>query len=875
MVKTSVESAPPQPMASFAAASDNPAAGEAVDQLVTHVLAEDHIITNIALNKTVRMSSSASADPKYASLAVDGSEETFVESTLEKYDPYLVIDLGSESYIDEIIVISPHELGDIAAYVTDIKSLASSRNTSGLNERSNWHTSALVVGSRVTLHAHTTGRYVRIQKTSSASKLVVSEVVVRGLHLNPREKLFSQCLSGHDGTEVCSSRGVCAQGRCNCGAFYSGLRCERVRMSVFTTFISFMVVVAGLCMLRKRLRFRCLKKRRNGFKKLDTESADSGSDCEYGSNDSLDQQQHRIVSKGSSGSSFNYGPEEVSRSRSPVPSSLPIQRPSSHDQILSPPPLPPQYKLHVLFSTPLVLFTHSEVIPVAQLDVERECELLNRSLAQAGAQGRVKLEVTCATVDALQSVLTLREASVLHVSSHCQPDLIALEDANGAAHLVSIEALSNLLVAAKPAVHSSRLVVLNCCHSAGVARAFVEAGFEHVVCLSEHLRVRDVTAATFTRAFYLALASAHTVGDAFRIAKEAVSLCPNAMPGESNAFQLLPEHAPHDEVIWPRYHHQGASPTPRAWSPVPLFANPCQIPPRCEDFVGRSHEMWTILQMLQRYRLVNVYGPRGSGKSAMLVQLANHIRIRKSEALFSDGLFFIGLDHRVQMDMQDDDFSHELLCGYIAESLAQASMGHNTSNIQNASSKSSASASAVVSPHNTLRRSISKTNREAALVKFAAERPTSLIIIDGASASLLESKAFLDCLSTLVKASPKLHIITASESRFEQPSLRVINVLCGPLSDLDAARLLIKLCHPKLLPPDVQRTEIYEAQPWEDEDDEFETTARALAQCSAIRSLMGHAANVRKLANVINVRAGMGQIFSFKDHELNLADLVY
>lgn len=822
-------------------------AQEAFEALVPESNEDHHIVSNIALNRSVRLSSSFSADLNYGRFAVDGDETTWVESALEKNDPYLVVDLGSESYIDEVTIISPQSLGDVAAFSTDLKTLAFTRNTSDLNERASWHSAALGAGSHATLHAHATGRYIRVQLLSAPGKrLLVSELIVRGVRLNSREKAFSQCLSGHDGSEVCTSRGVCSRGRCNCGAFYYGSRCEFMRLTILTTCASLSIVCACLFAIFRRYRFR----RRRALwtsKKLDTVDSSNGPQ--------EDPEKRVLLTR----SPVLFPEIGLVRSRSITPPGFIPTRPPQDDSQAQGQSTVEPFKLHVLFASPLVMLTETEVLPVAPLDVEREIELLSRSLQQGGARGRVSLDVTCATIDAFQSILTIREASVLHISSHCQPDFVALEDTMGAAHLISVEALSNLLRASKPALQSSRLVVLNCCHSANVAGAFVQAGFEHVVALRESMRVRDATAATFTRAFYLALASSHTVGDAFRLAKEAVTLCPDARPDEAQAFLLLPAGNSHDEILWPRLLN---FPGPSTFSaPATPFANPCQIPSPCEDFVGRSHELWTVVQMLQRHRLVNVHGRRGSGKTAIVTQLAHHVRLRKSEAFFKDGVFFVSLeakDSSASSDHDQTDFAQELLCAQIAETLA----GFTLSNSNAASAPLLKQAPGSQS---ALRRTVSKSTRDAALHKFAAERPNSLIILDGLPMSLVRSRVFQDSLSMLLRTSNKLCIVTAGEARFESPILKIFNILCGPLTDLETARLLIRLCHPRLVAPAVSRSDGELNGALGELDDEFEDTARALSMCLVVRSLVGHPQSIRKLAMTVNEKCGIGETFAFTD----------
>lgn len=809
-------------------------------EMTSAMVGEDHKITNIALNSTVRLSSSADSNPRYAMRAVDGNPYTFVETAIERTIPYLIVDLGVESYIDEVTILSPLELGDVLTFTTDSRAVAFTRNVSEKLTNSNlvnWHASAFVSGSQITFHTHASGRYVRIQRMS-VSQLVVSEVIIQGVKLTPKEKPLSQCLSGHDGGTICSGRGACSKGHCHCGTFYSGHRCEHIRLSVISFGFTCIIVFSALLSFSRKCKHVAWKllPRYSGFSDLANRLSLSRKDpsclrshlqsCQFDeeSMQENDPKRYLVVN--------HMTPEE---SQAPMTNR---KRSSGYDHIEMMPLTPDEeeekfqpYKLHVLFASPLVMMGDArELVEVSQLDVERECNMLSRSLTQANAQRRIQLEVSCATIESLRSILTLRQSSVLHVSSHCHLSGIALEDDCSSAHLVSTEGLGNLLIKSRPALESSRLVVLNSCHSEGVANAFVRAGFAHVVALRANERVRDDTSITFTKAFYLALASYHTVFDAFQIAKEAVSLNPLATPGEDGAFVLLPEDGDHDEVVWPN----STFPVPST-SHVSLFHNPAPIPSPLKDFVGRATELWTIQSLLQRHQMINIHGDKGSGKSSLVVQLANHIRLRRGEHLYPDGVFFLPLD---------SNSSHEDLCSFLANYVT---------------SEDTPTSSRSPSPVSTPPVTSSMVVKRGCSQKFAQERPNSLVIVDGISSELLESKVFQDSINAMVNTSSKLRLVTVSNVRLN-PTLNAVNLLCGRLSDLDSARLFIRLCHPRVIPTDPRRGLEEMHLPLDD----FETIAFTISENEQFQGLAGNCSAIRRLASKINSQASHGDVITLE-----------
>jgi non-specific serine/threonine protein kinase len=67
-------------------------------------------------------------------------------------------------------------------------------------------------------------------------------------------------------------------------------------------------------------------------------------------------------------------------------------------------------------------------------------------------------------------------------------------------------------------------------------------------------------------------------------------------------------------------------------------ARPPQLPLRLTSFVGRQHELVSLLQRLDVSRLLSVVGPGGIGKTRLALELA-----RKCVGGHQDGLVFVDL----------------------------------------------------------------------------------------------------------------------------------------------------------------------------------------------------------------------------------------
>ena len=97
------------------------------------------------------------------------------------------------------------------------------------------------------------------------------------------------------------------------------------------------------------------------------------------------------------------------------------------------------------------------------------------------------------------------------------------EQKNGLAHCVDVGGLGDLV---KAGGTPPRLVFVAACHSEAAARCFLEAGVPCVVAVRLKEQLHDVAAIEFTKQFYVAIASGHTVRQAFEIGEQAVRVAP-------------------------------------------------------------------------------------------------------------------------------------------------------------------------------------------------------------------------------------------------------------------------------------------------------------------------------------------------------------
>jgi hypothetical protein len=301
-------------------------------------------------------------------------------------------------------------------------------------------------------------------------------------------------------------------------------------------------------------------------------------------------------------------------------------------------------KLAILFSNPLAHRTsrpNGALVAVQSLDWQKEKNLLLDAI-QEGCQEsgqEIHVRIDPATADSMRTLVTLG-CHAIHFTGHGSPDFLCFEDGRGGVHPLPVLALKQLFIAGGSA--DIKLVFVGACNSRPAGQVFAEAGVPHVVAV-ERL-VREQAAFIFTRAFYLALISGKTVQQSFEIGKAAVACSPDGAKGACGAdqFLLLPEDKDHDEVIFRDDEVSGKSagvggksggvvPTREgSMHDVTKPPPPNNLPTMPSQFVGRTIELYKLLQQIRQHRLVNVVGAFGMGKSALAIAAAGYNVTRRT-----------------------------------------------------------------------------------------------------------------------------------------------------------------------------------------------------------------------------------------------------
>ncbi|CAJ1406623.1 unnamed protein product [Effrenium voratum] len=249
--------------------------------------------------------------------------------------------------------------------------------------------------------------------------------------------------------------------------------------------------------------------------------------------------------------------------------------------------------------------------PLPQLDVEAEMTELQRSGCRTlcGAF----------TSAAMRGLIAAKDCEVLHLALHCssgQAHHLYLEDPQGKAHVMSAKEFQALLTEGQ-STQCIKLVVLNACHSMTLGKYFVAAGVQHVVCVWDHREVRDDSCRSFARHFFSALQNGRSVQEAFKCGVASLKhAAEQSAQRDADAFVLLPEGGDHSAVL-------ALGRTER--TPRPL----CQLPAVVEDFIGREVDVWRLLDLLTRRRLVAVTGEKGIGKSTLMAAAGRFAQLRK------------------------------------------------------------------------------------------------------------------------------------------------------------------------------------------------------------------------------------------------------
>lgn len=322
-------------------------------------------------------------------------------------------------------------------------------------------------------------------------------------------------------------------------------------------------------------------------------------------------------------------------------------------------------RIVMLFSSPLVESTAQGLRAMGRINYEREFDDLCRSLREANVD--VELDFRFATSDTLRAVATLG-CRVLHYSGHGRPTGLAFEF-KGAAHPMSAEAMGNLFTPGRQRNKPS-LVFVSACYSKRAGEAFVNAGVDHVVAVEADTVLHDAAAAVFTRNFYMALVSNHTVRQAFNIGRQAVKSAPDVamapkkflllppadplLGDESESEGIVPSNDPHDKLI---FEHLMPCPRGTPWHPRRVLAVD-DIPALPEPFFGRALLVYRLLQEVLHNRWVTVVGAAGMGTSSVVRALARYVSRRRT---FDDGVHYVSLEACHTLDAVAAAISRRLL----------------------------------------------------------------------------------------------------------------------------------------------------------------------------------------------------------------------
>jgi hypothetical protein len=144
-------------------------------------------------------------------------------------------------------------------------------------------------------------------------------------------------------------------------------------------------------------------------------------------------------------------------------------------------------------------------------------------------------------------------ATVLHLSAHGADENLVLENGKRpcTAHVLTCDQLGAMLDLRKNLDDGigPRLVILNACSSRRAGMTFAQYGIPHVLCTVAD--IRDSWGRIFFHKVYSCLFQGSTVAEAFKAAVVALRNDPDSAADAADAFCLLPEDDPHDEVLFP------------------------------------------------------------------------------------------------------------------------------------------------------------------------------------------------------------------------------------------------------------------------------------------------------------------------------------
>mmetsp|Transcript_32717 Transcript_32717/g.76403 ORF Transcript_32717/g.76403 Transcript_32717/m.76403 type:complete len:850 (+) Transcript_32717:38-2587(+) len=486
--------------------------------------------------------------------------------------------------------------------------------------------------------------------------------------------------------------------------------------------------------------------------------------------------------------------------------------------------------LMMLYASPLCRIDATRgATPLPALDFEQEWRnLVTASVESPNGPSLTARPLTAASLQRSLShgIATRKDTNILHLSAHGTPQGLVLEDGKGTAHLLSCELVKEML-SLRAGTAPFQLVVLNACQSQAVGNVFADSGIPHVVCSED--TIMDSWVKIFMRMFYTAIFCGSTVAAAFDGAVTSLRCQPGIPQEASRSFCLLPRDGDHDKVICPTRPVAARKPQTRLLStPFEQF-----LPELPEDFTGRTLDVWSILQHLDKRRFVTVcnrHAVPGIGKSAVLDAVhrasALHMQMRcvkvRVGSEVEDCISWISsIRSAVQLALAEEDWLSSTRKGGSCQSRLTSSVtGRPRKCLPRRPARKTQLESEVPTWSNeellqTLLHELSLLaskwqRRNTASVQTGSTsrgskvQPVSagdasgigiLLLIHGCGTILERCPDMLNILSEILRHCPNLRIVVSSQYRLLGPGcsqFKVVHYELEGLKPADAARLFLR-----------------------------------------------------------------------------------
>lgn len=470
------------------------------------------------------------------------------------------------------------------------------------------------------------------------------------------------------------------------------------------------------------------------------------------------------------------------------------------------------------------------------INVRAEVEAIQEAFDDSGST--VKLHVGVATAESLTKVLTLarsRKGLVLHLSVHAINDKekglgLVLEDSRGRPHILWRSSLEEILGGPESYGQCPSLVFLSACWSQEVAQVFVEYGCKHVVSLAT--QVHDVAAIKFAQHFYMSLAVRTPLLAAWERARRALRITSERNLAEQADYFLLFGQQGADKATLSSLCGRDAQSddgTPESFG-VPSDLAYCmkefedadvfldaKVPPRPQDFIGRTDDMIKILNIMHSRRACVVHGPGGIGKSALGLEVAHFaaapgryfscsariVRFEVASAASAINSLEDTIDSLAgELHVQTRLWSGHSGCPSSARSTATSSVcGDCAFPINPIEDSPTGSASDPLAPFLP---AVQRMRRALQQVEKARRSARILLVIDDVAGVVSSSPEVHRALGELIDHTYRFHVLVCSREPIYQNfgNTKAVNLPLSGLSEKEAALLLLHRVHRPLGPQD-------------------------------------------------------------------------